>query len=220
MYLLDSDAARKLCQYQLIHELTRALDCALTDFAVLPQLAFQLRLHNHQAALKKLGSIESVALAAELIAHASIVEVRVETSNYVLNFERPDIESGEAVLFAALLQNAQDTMISGDKRAFVALSKLDDVEVTHEMWIRLLCLEEAILLILRSDNFDQVCAKVRARSDVDKALSIAFGASQPAIQNSVLEAISSYLRDLHRDTGGNWRDLDEKKGQAQQTSPT
>ncbi|MFK3607967.1 hypothetical protein A7D21_00305 [Pseudomonas sp. AP19] len=218
MYLLDSDAARKLCQYQLIHELTHALNCALTDFAVLPQLAFQLRLHDQQAALKKLGSLESVALAAELITHARIVEVLVEHSNYALNFERPDIESGEAVLFAALLQNAQDRMISGDKRAFVALSKLDNQDVTRDMWIRLLCLEEAVMLILRSDSFDQVCAKVRARCDVDKALSIAFGISQPTDQTSVFEALSSYLRDLHRDTGGNWRDLGEKNGQCQDAS--
>lgn len=210
MYLLDSDAARKLCQYQLIHELTRALDCELIDLAVLPQLPFQLRLNNPPSALKKLGSEESVALAMELVYHASIVEVRIEQSNYFLDVERPDIDSGEAVLFAALYQSPRDTMISGDKRAFVALSKINDQTAAESIWARLICLEEAIMLILGSERFEDVSAKVRARSDVDKALSLAFGRSQAAEQSSVVEALTSFVCDLKHTTDGRWVLLDMK----------
>lgn len=210
MYLLDSDAARKLCQYQLIHELARALNCTLMDLAVLPQLIFQLRLSDPQAALKKLGSEESVALAIDLVRHASTVEVRMEQSNHILNFERPDIDSGEAVLFAALYQNTQDSLVSGDKRAFVALSNVADPISTEGIWARLICLEEAILLILQSEGFDQVSAKVRARCDVDKTMSMAFGRSQAANHASALEALSSYIQDLDRSTGGRWLELQVK----------
>lgn len=210
MYLLDSDAARKLCQYQLIHELTRALECALTDLAVLPQLIFQLRLNNPENALKKLGSNESVTMAIELVRHANTVEVQIEQSNHILDVERPDIDSGEAVLFAALYQNAQDRLISGDKRAFVALSNITDPIPTEGIWARLICLEEAILLILEREGFDLVSAKVRARSDVDKAISMVFGRTQAANHASVLEALNSYIKDLNRSTGGKWLDLQVK----------
>jgi len=210
LYLLDSDAARKLCQYQLIHELTRALECALTDLAVLPQLIFQLRLNDPENALKKLGSNESVTMAIELVRHANPVEVLMEQSNHILGFERPDIDSGEAVLFAALYQNAQDRLISGDKRAFVALSNITDPISTEGIWARLICLEEAILLILEREGFDQVSAKVRARSDVDKAISMVFGRTQAANHASVLEALNSYIKDLDRSTGGRWLDLQVK----------
>jgi len=210
LYLLDSDAARKLCQYQLIHELTRALECALTDLAVLPQLIFQLRLNNPENALKKLGSNESVTMAIELVRHANTVEVLIEQSNHILDFERPDIDSGEAVLFAALYQNAQDRLISGDKRAFVALSNITDPIPTEGIWARLICLEEAILLILEREGFDLVSAKVRARSDVDKAISMVFGRTQAANHASVLEALNSYIKDLDRSTGGKWLDLQVK----------
>ena len=210
MYLLDSDAARKLCQYQLIHELTRALECALADLAVLPQLIFQLRLNNPENALKKLGSNESVTMAIELVRHANTVEVLIEQSNHILDFERPDIDSGEAVLFAALYQNAQDRLISGDKRAFVALSNITDPIPTEGIWARLICLEEAILLILEREGFDLVSAKVRARSDVDKAISMVFGRTQAANHASVLEALNSYIKDLDRSTGGKWLDLQVK----------
>lgn len=210
MYLLDSDAARKLCQYQLIHELTRALECALTDLAVLPQLIFQLRLNDPEKALKKLGSDESVTMAIELVRHANTVEVLMEQSNHILDFERPDIDSGEAVLFAALYQNAQDRLISGDKRAFVALSNATAPISTDGIWARLICLEEAILLILEREGFDQVSAKVRARSDVDKAMSMVFGRTQAANHASVLEALISYIQDLDQSTGGRWLALQVK----------
>ncbi|MCU0090030.1 hypothetical protein N8H72_08680 [Pseudomonas koreensis] len=210
MYLLDSDAARKLCQYQLIHELTRALECALTDLAVLPQLIFQLRLNEPETALKKLGSDESVIMAIELVRHANTVEVLMEQSNHILDFDRPDIDSGEAVLFAALYQNAQDRLISGDKRAFVALSNVTHPISTEGIWARLICLEEAILLILEREDFDQVSAKVRARTDVDKAISVVFGRTQAASHASVLEGLTSYIQDLDRSTGGRWLDLQVK----------
>lgn len=204
MYLLDSDVARKLCQYQLVHELVRALNCSLSGFAVLPQLAFQLRLRDPNAALKKLGSAEAVALATELVSLANIVELKVEQSNHALNIERPDIDSGEAVLFAALHQNDQYSLLSGDKRAFVALSKINDEPVAGCIWARMICLEEAIMIILREESFELVSAKVRARSDVDSALSSTFGRSQASAQESVLEALSSYVRALDRDTDGKW----------------
>ncbi|MBD9565274.1 hypothetical protein [Pseudomonas sp. PDM09] len=217
MYLIDSDAARKLCQYQLIHELIRALDCRLTDLAVLPQLPFQLRLNNPPAALKKLGSEEAVELAKELVRHASLVEVRVEQSNYFLDVERPDIDSGEAVLFAAMYQSPSDCMVSGDKRAFVALSKIDNHAAVAGIWARLICLEEAIMLILEHGNFDDVSAKVRARNDVDKALSLAFGHSRTADHASVKEALNSFVADLQRETDGRWVLLELKNSSRRHT---
>ncbi|HDS1765326.1 hypothetical protein NPS42_03815 [Pseudomonas putida] len=217
MYLLDSDAARKLCQYQLIHELASALRCTLNDLAVLPQLTFQLRLQNPAAALKKLGSEMSVALAHELVGAANIVEVRVDQSNFFLDVERPDIDSGEAVLFASLYQNPRDRMISGDKRAYVALSKLDQPS-TEGIWARLICFEEAMMLIVQNGCFAHISAKVRARGDVDIAMSLAFGRSQTAEQSTVLEALSSYTESLHRDTEGKWVHLTSKPSHATTTA--
>lgn len=210
MYLLDSDAARKLCQYELINELAQALSCSLADMAILPQLPFQLRLNNPAAALKKLGSEAAVAQAEALIRHAKIVEVRVDQSNFFLDVERPDIDSGEAVLFAALYQSPDDRMLSGDKKAFVALSRIDASEATDSLWVRLICLEEALVLILKHGQFEQISAKVRARSDVDMTLSMAFGRSQAAEESNVLDALASYLGQLHRDTRQLWVPLELK----------
>lgn len=218
MYLLDSDAARKLCQYELIRELALALGCDLAGFAVLPQLRFQLKLNSRAAALKKLGSEAAVALAEDLICHAKVVEVLVEQSNYFLGVDRPDIDSGEAVLFAALYQRPEDGMVSGDKKAFIALSRFCDAEVSSALWVRLICLEEALMLILEHENFVEVSAKIRARSDVDKALSMAFGRSQASEKSSVIEALGSYVHDLCSETDRRWVALDGKSPHLSLTS--
>ena len=156
LVLLDSDAARKICQYQLLFRLTRALQCSLQNFAVLPQLRFELRLADREAAIKKLGSEEALVQAMDLVQHAKTVEVQIEYSNRLLVLDRPDIDSGEAVLFAALVQHNHAQMISGDKRAFIALSKIDGEPLLDMLWVRFICLEEALLMILHSEDFDKV----------------------------------------------------------------
>ena len=204
LYLLDSDAAKKLCQYQLLHELTVAVGCSLGDFAVLPQLRFQLKLDKDDKALAKLGTQAAVDLASELVAAASSVEIDADAANPLLQLNRPDIDSGEATLFAALHSNDNAQLCSGDKRAFIALSKVNDIPVIDALWARLICLEEAIYLILQSADFQIVSDKVRAQPDVDISLSIAFGRAVASSQESVIEALQSYMGSLAEKTDGKY----------------
>jgi hypothetical protein len=193
LYLLDSDAAKKICQYHLLHELAGALGCGLESFAVLPQLKFQLRLANDGKALAKLGTDEAVDLARQLIGAATEVEILAESA----------IDSGEVTLFAALHGNDAE-LLSGDKRAYVALSKVEGVQETEALWARLLCLEEALYLIMRSTDFQLVSDKVRAKPCVDTALSIAFGRAAANTPEAVFEALLSYMQALAKDTGGRY----------------
>lgn len=204
MYLLDSDAAKKICQYRLLHELAAALGCALSDFAVLPQLKFQLKLANADKAHEKLGSQEAADMARQLVAAASEVVVLVDVANPLLQLDRPDIDSGEATLFAALHGDNDSSLVSGDKRAFVALSKVNDVPVVDALWARLICLEEALFLILQHANFQQVSEKVRSVPTVDTAISIAFGRMDANPIEGVLNGLNSYLQDLQAKTSGKY----------------
>lgn len=204
MYLLDSDAAKKICQYRLLHELASALGCALSEFAVLPQLKFQLKLANADKAHEKLGSPEAVDMAEQLVAAASEVVVLVDTANPLLQLNRPDIDSGEATLFAALYGDNDSNLVSGDKRAFVALSKVCGVPVVDALWARLICLEEALLIILRHVDFQQVSEKVRSVPSVDTGISIAFGRTHANPIEGVLNGLNSYLQDLQAQTSGKY----------------
>ncbi|NUT74139.1 hypothetical protein HNO86_03675 [Pseudomonas sp. C1C7] len=204
MFLLDSDVVKKICQYHLLHELAAALGCGLNAFAVLPQLKFQLRLADVAKAVQKLGSQEAVDQARELVAAAAEVQVVAEAANPILGLNRPDIDSGEATLFAALHDVDADSLISGDKRAFIALSEINGVAVVDVLWARLICLEEAMHLIVQSANFDHVSAKVRANLAVDTAIGIAFGRATANSPAMVIEALASYMSDLHARTSGKY----------------
>lgn len=204
MYLLDSDAARKLCQYELIEELIVLLDCTMVDVAVLPQLKFQLWLTNDAKALKKLGTANAVELARRLVASALEVEVSASSANPLLELNRPDIDSGEATLFAALCERSDSSLVSGDKRAFIALSKVDGIPVIDGLWARMLCLEEAVLWLARDGDFPTVSERIRNRVDVDTSIGISFGRSAPATKHAVIDALQSYIDHLRQQTSGKY----------------
>jgi hypothetical protein len=204
LYLLDSDAARKICQYRLLHELAGALGCALDDFAVLPQLKFQLCLAKANKALAKLGSQEAVDLATQLIAAASEVVVVAESANPVLGLSRPDLDHGEVTLLAALHGDADSSLVSGDKRAFVALSKVNGIPIVDALWARLICLEEALYLILQHAEFQGVSDKVRSAPAVDTAVNNAFGRAGAKPIEDVIAGLQSYMRDLQATTSGKY----------------
>ena len=200
MYLLDSDVARKMAQYTLIDDMVACLRCRLADLAVLPQLKFQLGIGTAKA-LRKLGNEAAVAAANKLIDAAQEISLGPEAANTLLELNRPDIDSGEQVLFAALLLDASRQLVSGDKRAMVALSQIETIE---HVWASLRCLEDLVLLMVHAMAFDALSANIRGRADADISLSIIFGRSQAAPKASVLEALGSYLNQLINDTGGRY----------------
>lgn len=204
MFLLDSDAAKKLCQYGLVHELAEALECELSDFAVLPQLKFQLKLNSPDKALHKLGTQLAVDHAQELVEAASEVEISMSSVD-VLALNRPDIDTGEATLFAAVIERVDDSLISGDKRAYIALATINGSSAVDEMWARLICLEEAMLLIVQISDFSIISNKVRARHDADSAVSFAFGRSVASTRDNVIDSLTSLINGLQRDSLGKYQ---------------
>lgn len=204
MYLLDSDAAKKICQYCLLDELASSLACSLDDFSVLPQLRYQLKLNSRGKSLEKLGSENALNEASKLIEHSSEVEVSQDSANLLLELNQPDIDSGEATLFAATHETGGD-LVSGDKRAFIAISKINGHDVIDTLWVRFICFDEAMLLLIKKCCFDQVSTKVRSRPDVDTAMSIAFGRSNPNPREETLTAINSYIGTLVDNTAGKYQ---------------
>ncbi|MDO9179503.1 MAG: hypothetical protein Q7U16_14475 [Agitococcus sp.] len=205
LYLLDSDAAKKLCQYNLIADLATALRITLADFAVLPQLKFQLHVAKPDKSLKKLGSPEAVTQLKLLLENASEIEIGHVGAALMLTLNRPDIDSGEQLLFLALTENKDSGLVTGDKRALVALSKINDSQPLAALWVRIMCLEDALLLLATVGSFDSVSIKVRQRPDVDTAISLAFGRQTANTQEGVIEGLASYIRALQQSTNGTYK---------------
>ena len=204
-YLLDSDAAKAVCQYGLIEELAAALNVALSDFSVLSQLRFQLHVADPAKALRKLGSELAVAQINLLVTQASEVIVLVDSANYALLEGTPDIDGGELALFAALCEDSSAGLITGDKRSLVALCKVGATIQDSFSWAQILCLEEALALLVDHLGWSYVSDRVRARPDVNSAISSIFGRSVAASEQAVSEGLQSYLRDVQTRTSGKYQ---------------
>jgi hypothetical protein len=202
-YLLDSDAGKCMCQYGLMLDLATALGVTLSDFYILSQLRYQLHLGEPNKALKKLGTTEAVQQAQLLVASAGEVTVLAESANYLLLQGTPDIDGGELALFAALCDQPNSELITGDKRSLVALCKVDGLSAGFS-WARIICTEEAIRRLVERLGWQYVSNKVRARPDVNMGLSLIFGKSAPASEQAIREGLVSYLNALAAETNGKY----------------
>ncbi|UXL29487.1 hypothetical protein [Stenotrophomonas maltophilia] len=204
-YLLDSDAAKSLCQYGLIEDLATALGIKLSDFSILSQLRFQLHVANPAKSLLKLGSDLAVAQVNLLVSQASEVVVLTESANYALLEGTPDIDGGELALFAALCEDNSAGLITGDKRSLVALCKVGASIQESFNWAQIICLEEALALLVNHFGWAYVSDRVRVRPDVNSAISTVFGRSVAADEQAISEGLQSYLRDLQIKTSGKYQ---------------
>ncbi len=203
-YLIDSDVARCMCTYELIEDLATALGVGLEDFFVLSQLKYQLHLANAGKAQKKLGSAAAVAQAIKLVDQASEVVVMAESANYALLEGTPDIDGGELALFAALCDNPDTGLVTGDKRALIALCKVTGPIEANFTWAQILCLEEAMTRLVAHFGLAHVSDKVRSHAGANTAIELIFGKSQAAKASDVDEGFKSYLSHLVADTQGKY----------------
>lgn len=203
-WLLDSDAATCMCKFGFVDDLAKSLGVPLEALCILPQLRYQLHLAKPAKALKKLGSIEAVEQAQWLTDHATEVIVLADSANQALLEATPDIDGGELALFAALLDSTDSGLITGDKRALIALSKVEGAIADGLVWVRLLCTEEAIALLIKHLGHAYVSDKVRACPEANVGLSIVFGRTAPNSDESTGVALKSYIMELVANTGGKY----------------
>jgi hypothetical protein len=108
------------------------------------------------------------------------------------------LDAGESQLTAIAVCRAIPILLTGDKRAVVAVERLR--EKTPELeWIdgRLRCLEQAMQLLLDGNAPGAIRAAVCAEPAIDKALTICFSCLSPdAAVESIYEGLKSYVEDL------------------------
>lgn len=205
MYMLDSDAIRKLAQYDLLTELCYAYKTTPSNFLVLPELKFQLKLGDSAKAIKILGSKEAYQKLMLFLDEAGeITEFSSEAANEILNLRLPNLDSGEQVILAAMIADERHRMLSGDKKAFIAIARITHSYISENFWPRVICLEEALHAIINSNDFDLVSKKIRSKPRVDAAIKIAFGSSVATSFDSAVAALESYISYLIKDTNNKY----------------
>ncbi|MEN8170581.1 MAG: hypothetical protein ABFS08_10200 [Pseudomonadota bacterium] len=206
MYFLDSDVVKKTAQYDLFNELVDSYESETHNFYVLPELKFQLHLKNKDKSVKKLGSEGAFAALSTFLDSACEVDsIPTGTANEILTLNQTDLDIGEQTLLAAVSSSDEGKMISGDKRAFISISKIDHLSSIDDLWPYLICFENALQKIVLSQKpFESISQKIRNHPDADSSIKISFGVSFPADIDSVMQALESYINDLVSKTSGKY----------------
>jgi hypothetical protein len=129
---------------------------------------------------------EEQALAATLEATAQSLLVNLDT--------------GESQLLAVLAARTLPSLLTGDKRAIVAIERLiNAVAEIAGVSDKVTCLEQLVRHIVVLGDAAKIREAVCREPDIDRALSICFScynSEQPIA--SVIEGLESYISDLRR----------------------
>ena len=206
MYFLDSDVVKKTAQYCLFNELINSYESEAHHFYVLPELKYQLHITNKDKSVEKLGSKDAyTALSTFLDSAQEINVIPTGAANEILTLDQTNLDIGEQVLLAAVSSADDAKMISGDKRAFISISKISHLPSIDDLWPYLICFENALQkIVLSQKSFISISQKIRNRPDADNSIKIAFGVSSPADIDSVMQALESYINDLVSKTSGKY----------------
>jgi len=201
--LVDNDVLVKGACYGVLGEFAASVSstasrCGVLGAArfVVPKAISRQQLHGDaavagevfQAFLDQNDIVEPTADEQELAA-----ELESAAQALALN-----LDAGESQLAAIVVSRAVPALLTGDKRAIVAMEQL--LETTPELQAlagRVHCLEQAVRRLVDAAGIDTIRPAICAEPRVDKALTICFScASGQASQTSVRTALDSYIADL------------------------
>lgn len=196
--LVDNDVVFKLCAYALHRVLIQA--DAFSPAFMLPAAGFVLRDLGRRSG--RVRDRDAVAAALEE-AIAAVQVVRPSDAALSLAAELEDaantlsldLDPGESQLLAVMLVDGARLLLTGDKRAVVAMEALarDDARG------RVASLEQVFIFLLGMQDVPDLRAAVCAEPGVDKAMTACFGChSDTATHASVQSGLESYLGALRR----------------------
>lgn len=198
--LIDNDALLKLARYGLLDAVIETFGSSPNDVRVLATAKFSLLPAKNR--LLRCKDEDSANRLEDFLKNSAPLNMADADPDLldVLN-EVPSIDAGEALLLAVGASNRETQVITGDKRALAALSADPAVShVANALAGRVVTLE-VVFLQLVEQRFAHAQSCVRAKADVDKALSNVFGISAPATIDSVREGLASYIEHLQGLTG-------------------
>jgi hypothetical protein len=159
----------------------------------------------------KLNRDRAFALRAfsTFLARAVVLEPSTEEQEFAADLELAaqgagaNLDVGESQLCAIVVNRLLPLLVTGDKRAIVAIEALLDAD-TRLAGIcgRVKCFEQVVVESVAQKGCSDFRLAVCAEPSVDKALSICFSCKTQIDSDAiVLEGLQSYIQDLRRRAG-------------------
>jgi len=204
MALVDNDVLLKGACYRLFsHPITT--DCAVNRIGYLAAAKFVLSKRIRQARLRG-DAVEVEAELVSFLAKHEAIETTAEEQTLAAALEAMaqdipvNLDAGESQLLAVLALRTLPALITGDKRAIIAIERLLDATAELAQVIgRVTCLEQLVRHAIINSNASAIQEAICREPDVDRALSICFSCfSSERTLETVVQGLDSYISDLRQ----------------------
>lgn len=186
----DNDVIFKLARYDLLTVVLELFQSQNYVFRYLDALPYVAGVNAPQRATKigltsaQIGSIE------HFIAHSAPVEISdKQVLEIIAQLHDPNLDAGELILTFGAQENQPAGLFTGDKRAIKVINRMQQDAIFYLEDCQILVLEEAIRILMRCGNREQVITRIQSCPTVDKSLDICF-----RNVNTVDEALQSYIQ--------------------------
>lgn len=188
----DNDILLKLANCYLLDSFVEELSLSHQEILLSPEAKFSLQIQLN----KKLKSKEVKDSLSNFLTKVRYIEDPLDDDLVESLMSVPNIDSGEAILFAKLISTEASFLATGDKRSLKAI--LEEVELqkfrTHFL-NRVYTFESVLLFLLDRKGFLFVSSMISRNPDMnDSVLRMAFGNGRD--EQHARACLNSYSQDL------------------------
>ena len=198
--LWDTDILLKLSALDLVQETLQLLQLSEQDVYLLPSATHYLRKADKRL-IYRYGK-EGVERAQKLAQQAKFVGFHLEKSELELLSSVPDIDTGEALLYASTYALQEFWLLTGDKRSLTALAASPNCQpIAARLSGKVICLEQVVIHSLSSYPFEILLSKIVPARECDTAVKVAFGSGNQTDLSHAIGALDAYISELRAKTG-------------------
>lgn len=191
---VDNDVILKLVACNLFWEAVGVLGLTSDDLRVraTTKYYFRKKPKKYPQAVREqaIAVVEQCKLIDEIPINDELQSLQIE-----------GIDQGEMVLIASTQTESSFYLATGDKRCLCALATAPGlVEVRQRLEGRVVCLEQLILKLVETQEFEDILTKVLPAREYDTALRAVFGSGERTTRSDVLLALNGYIENLRSET--------------------
>ena len=201
--LVDVDVAWKVCAYGAAKSFIDATGAKHPPPAMLHVSPFVLRsLAKRRRGIDLAPDLD--AQVDDLISKVALVSPTAREIAFAEDLEERaallslEFDVGESQLLSILVHRNAGFLMTGDKRAIRAILELGVGDIDG----RIAALEQVVATMIRSQGLSPLRESVCANPRVDRAMTVCFACSSPAVDpDDVAAALASYVNSLRSETG-------------------
>lgn len=199
---LDNDVLEKLAAWDLLQDGVRACGFELDAVRVLPSLKYRLGLAGKKRRAKYPDDVQ-IRIRGFVDAVQECADAPTAGSDFLVDV--PNLDAGEAILFAHATQIDGAVLLTGDKRSIVAVATSSQCSaIVPRLAGRVLCLEQVLLRTVNLLGFHDVKARILNSNslDLDTAVRAAFGSGVHALEQNACGSLERRVLALAAETSG------------------